>query len=69
MRAYTNMRELTFDEIDMVSGAGWFSDLGAAIAHYSGKAMQMLVDATEWFFENFTVTYSPTNDSVVVTSK
>lgn len=63
------MRELTFDEVGMVSGAGWSSDLGAAIAHYSGKAMKMIVDATEWFFANFTVTYIPTDGSVIVTSK
>lgn len=68
-----DMRELTMDEIDMVSGGNWFSDLASAIAHYTGKlfetAVQVVENAAEWFFANFTVTYNSQNDSVIVQSK
>ncbi len=47
-----DVRELTGMEIDMVSGAGWFSDLISAVQHFAGQVMQMVVDAATWLAEN-----------------
>lgn len=66
-----DVRELSFDEIEMVSGGGWFSDLVSAIAHYAGQAMQAMAeaveDAAEWFHRYFTVEAS--GDGVIVRSR
>jgi len=71
--AAKTMRELTFGEIEMVSGGNWFADLASAIAHFVGQAVEMaaqvIEDSVTWFFDRFTVSYNSENDSVTVTSK
>ena len=47
-----DVRELTFDEIDFVSGGNWFVSLFDAIAHFVGYVANQIVDGAVWLAEN-----------------
>lgn len=59
-----DVRELTFDEIDFVSGGDIFGSIAeAARAIYGAVA-----EAVQWLLENFTVTVN-SNGTVTVTTR
>ncbi len=62
------VRELSFAEIDMVSGGNWFSSIADAFANLAGAVMEMVVDAFEWLNEHFIVTVDP-NGGVTVRNR
>jgi len=63
-----DVRELSFAEIDMVSGGNWFSDIFEAFANLAGQAMALIADAAEWLNEHFIVTVDP-NGGVTVRNR
>ncbi|OYX54470.1 MAG: hypothetical protein B7Y86_16275 [Brevundimonas subvibrioides] len=64
-----DVRELTFDEIDFVSGGNWFSSLGDAIAAAASWLGRVVEAGVDWFFDTFTVSYNSENDGWTITSK
>ncbi|OYX59168.1 MAG: hypothetical protein B7Y86_01780 [Brevundimonas subvibrioides] len=47
-----DVRELSLDEIDMVSGGNWFANLFDAIAQIVGYVANQIMDAAAWLAEN-----------------
>tara|TARA_R110000782_G_scaffold121920_1_gene213113 strand:+ start:315 stop:524 length:210 start_codon:yes stop_codon:yes gene_type:complete len=46
------VRELTFDEVNMVSGGGWFGDLMEAVFHFATQMLTEVIDAGVWLIEH-----------------
>jgi hypothetical protein len=66
----TDIRELSFAEIDMVSGAGWFSDIMSAIRYVLGNVQEIAIDVMEWFMNDYCLCVPDENGTgVTITMK